>query len=385
MSKLPRLLALAICVGLLATAAAQAQSVVDAPGFVAGPRVIAEGLLWSSSQGVWLTSPAAGPRMLVPGVSLGSVLAGSGWIVVERPAGISAARLGRRLAAVPLLRRCLPVKRASGARLVAVAGGELYAVVRAGCLHQRGNGGDELVRIRLGRPGARSLAMVSSGAVSLAAAGPRLALTYTRPTVFGPVSVDMLSARSGQLLYRLRSPKNDLLTHPTTELDTSGDALVTGTLPVEPGPVVTGWWADARSHAVHALSGLQAGGPPYPYTDSLLVAAISDGYIAYESYTERGAQEIEVLDLATRKTRAVATFPGSASVLGVDLDNSRLAWAQQSFGFTSPTPSETCVTQTSPLGPVMLAQTDISIPSTPIVVEGDPISPRTGPLCPPPP
>jgi hypothetical protein len=91
-----------------------------------------------------------------------------------------------------------------------------------------------------------------------------------------------------------------------------------------------------------------------------------------------------VRNLSSDTTRTLATFPGSARVLGIGLHGTHLAWAQQSLGYTTPTSSDPCVTQTQALGPVQLISASIDA-SKPISEPGEPVPPPTGPLCPPPP
>ena len=118
-----------------------------------------------------------------------------------------------------------------------------------------------------------------------------------------------------------------------------------------------------------------AGGPATRLRD-----ALSDGRIAYVSNSE-GVEQIDVLNLATRKVSMMATFPGSARVDGIGLRKNRLAWAQQSTGLNVVRTaigggfSESC--ERVQLSPVELASLDLRyVPYSPIVVSGVPIPPQ---------
>jgi hypothetical protein len=359
-------LSLAVLWALSMGTAAQARTTGDAPGFSSGPRFVSGGLLWSGLKGVSL-STAAGTRLLVPGAELSAVLVEDGWTVRVEPTRLEVGRTGGRLAPVRALRRC----RAGTPEdwLDALAGGNLYTIVRASCISQRAGNAQFLVRVRLGSGALHAIARVPSGALALVAAGRRLALTYkSSGGPAGRVRVEILDASSARLLYSVTAPPStNLNRYGETQMDSAGDVLVSGfQLIPPPGPAVAfAWWGNARTRVGRAL------GPT-----ASVAAALSDGHIAYAT-NRGGVEHIDLLSLATRKTRTMVTFPGSARVEGVGLDNTRLAWAQQSYGYT--TQGSGCASLDA-VGSAELAETSLSSSGPPVVVKGVPVPPApTGP------
>ena len=118
---------------------------------------------------------------------------------------------------------------------------------------------------------------VPSGAISLAAAGPRLALTYEvgaastyethEPGQEGKVQVAVLDSRNGRLLYRLAPPSGkygEPGRYRETQLDAKGDVLVTSIRhrPLPSGGEAIGWWGSPKTRIARPLeSGFEA---PYP-------------------------------------------------------------------------------------------------------------------------
>lgn len=357
--------------------------------FIAGPRVVSGGLLWSGARGVSLASMSGGSRLLARGASLSDVVGDRDWIAVSDRRGVRAARLGGRLVTVGLLHRCPPVESPAGrqprAPLVALVRADLYAVIGSPCLHGPRAAEPELVRVQLARGGVRVLARIPAGAMTLAASGARLALTY--PTVpRHRTQVDVRDAANGRSLFSVSAPANQPVDgSPSTQIDSVGDVLVTGTFSVGPSTIVEGWWGNRHRRVGQALEGLQVGNYPEPGTPAYhsppVAAALSDGRLAYATYANGSDETIAVRDLATNTTRTVVSFPGSAGVLGVGLQGTRLGWAQQSLGFTTSMP---CVTQSRALGPVQLVEASVEV-SRPIIEVGAPVPPRNGPICPPPP
>jgi hypothetical protein len=172
-----------------------------------------------------------------------------------------------------------------------------------------------------------------------------------------------------------------------TQIDAEGDVVITDTIFIPPGDIAEGWWGNPQIHAGRPLENLEVGAYPQPANLELAtsaVVALSNGRLAYATYSTSSREVIDLRNLATNSTRTIVRFPGSAGVLGIALNGSRLAWAQQSLGYTTPTTADPCVTQTHALGPVQLIHTSTHT-STPIIEAGDPVAPPTGPLCPPPP
>jgi len=380
-----RVLTLAALHVLSSGAVARAHAGVDAPGLNYGPTVVRGGLLWSGPAGVSLSS-AGGTRLLVAGAQLPEVLLQGGWIVVVKGSGQPrAGRRGGRLAAVQSLRHCVPAEEMGERRWrVAVADGNLYTIVQASCLGRPPRQGQFLVRARLGTGTVHAIGRVPNGAVSLSAAGRRLALTYE---AHGPrgnrVRVDVRDSTTARLLYSVSSPNEEGAPYPYRgmQIDAQGDVLVTDHfIFLGPGDVsfTRGWWGSAKTRLGYELD--QQGSA---------IASLSEGRIAYAS-DRGGVEHIDVLNLTTRKTRTPVTFPGSVRVEGVGLRSDRLAWAQQSYGYQTITGTPIGTTVQSrcvaygPVGPTELAETTISAHRLPLVVKGISVPPAVGPTCTPP-
>jgi hypothetical protein len=367
---------------------AAAQAVVQAPGFSRGPEVVSGGLLWAGSssghESVFL-STATATRVLVPDANLSEVRLDDGWVVVDHATGLKVGRLGRPLRAVHALARCPPIQvNPEGGRLEAVANGNLYAVVHASCL---GFAGDAqfVVRVPLGVGTLHVLGRVSSDAISFAAAGSLLALTYEMPTK-GRVQVELLDSRNAHMVHRLTLPKplERGVRYRETQLDAQGDVLVS-TLKHLPPPgsgESLGWWGNAKTQVARQLdSGFE---PSIP--GRIAYASLSDGRIAYASRST-GELSIDVLNLATDTVRTIVTFSGAARLEGFALDRTFLAWAQQDDTYiTKPEgpPVLSCVTQ-APVGSPELAETPLSAEGLPVIVKVSPGPRPAGPGCPPPP
>jgi hypothetical protein len=349
--------------------AASARAAVNAPGFDSGPEIVAGGLLWWGENGVSL-SGAAGTRLLVP---LGpdawttTVQVNAGWTVVAERKRLELGRIGARLAPVRALRHCRAGVPESWH--VALSEGALYTIVRAGCLGRRSRQAQFLVRIRLATGALHVIARVRSGAVSLVAAGGRLALTYEVANVQrNRVEVEILDASNARALYRVSAPASDHAPERDvhTQLDAAGEVLVQGST----GPVSCdcsfAWW----------------GGPATPIGRALAVnseASLSQGRIAYAT-SQGGVEHIDLLNLKTQKTRTMVAFPGSARIEGVGLGDGRLAWAQRSYGYTTATKAHACV-ESTPVGYTELLEMPLSAPFNPIVVHGIAVPPAAGPIC----
>jgi hypothetical protein len=257
----------------------------------------------------------------------------------------------------------------AGAWTVAVAGGNLYTIAQASCLARRPGQAQFLVHVRLGTGTVEAIGRVRSGAISLAAAGGRLALTY-KTGVRGPVRVEVVSSSNAKLLYSVTEPPREEgrgYGRLETQIDSEGDVLVTDP-PFR--REAFGWWGNATKRVGSLL-----------HQTGFVGGSLSAGRIAY--LTGRGGVEhIDVLNLRTRKTRTEVTFPGSARVLGVGLGKTRVAWAQQSFGYAVRTNAgpRSCV-EIVPVGSPELAETALSASGPPIVVKGVPVSPVPGLRC----
>jgi hypothetical protein len=413
-----RLLTLVVTLTLLAVDVTRAQAVVPAPGFSSGPKVVSDGLLWAGwarnlgKENVFL-STATGTRLLVPDAELSAVNVNDGWVVVAEASGPKVGRIGRGLRPVRGLHRCPPIQGyREGEGLEALTNGDLYAVVRATCLGRRPRHAQLLVRVQLGTGNLHVVGRVPSGAISLAAAGSRLALTYgagARPTDESPavtrVRVEVVDARNGRLLYSLAPPESrrwslreiqlvDEGRYRETQLDAKGDVLVISGLAhrvhgLERAPIPSeafGWWGAPRTRVGRPLE-----------TGSIFDASLSEGRIAYsregeyatsregEYATSReGETSIHVLNLTTGKTRTIVTFFGSVMVGGFGVGRIGLAWAQQNYAYTirpEDPPRLACVRE-APVGSPALVETPISTVAPPIIVKATPGPRPVGPLCP---
>jgi hypothetical protein len=366
----------------------QAHAALQAPGLFAGPQVVRGGLIWAGSlpgqENVFL-STVSSTRLLVRDAELSEVRVDDGWVVVANPSGVRAARIGRPLRAVQALRRCpSSLSEREGDQDEAVANGNLYAVVRASCLGLRPGGAQLLVGVRLGTGKLRVIGMVSGGANSLAAAGSRLALTYeagARPAdeALAPrrVRVEVVDARTARLLYRLSPPPGQSGRYRETQLDTKGDVLVTSVGHLPDGHA-SGWWGNPRTRV----------GRPLESENTGPAASLSEGRIAYASSRE-GETSIDVLDLASGRTRTTVTFSGSARLQGFGLGRTVLAWAQQSYAYKLYTERHeqgrpSCVGE-APVGSTELIETPLSAVGLPIVVTASPGPRPAGRRCPVPP
>jgi hypothetical protein len=379
------------CVGF-ALLPAVAGAVVDAPGFSSGPKVVSDGLLWEGrslgQENVFL-STAGGTSLLVRYAGLSAVHVEGGWVVVAEASGPKVGRIGRRLRTVRGLHRCPPIPGyREGTSVEAVANGNLYAVVGASCLGRRPRSAQFLVCVRLSTGNLHVIGRVSSGAISLAAAGSRLALAYetgARPTdetlAGSRVRVEVVDSRNARRLHSVAPPPGERGryrgAYRETQLDTKGDVLVTsyGAGPL-PGPgEAFAWWGTPGTRI----------GRPFK-SNSSFGASLSEGRIAYATRRE-GETNIDLLNLATGETRTIVTFSGAARVDGFGLGRTVLAWAQQNYAYTikpEGPPLLSCVTE-APVGSPELAETPLSAVAAPVVIEATPGPRPVGTVCPPPP
>jgi hypothetical protein len=372
----------------------QARAAVQAPGFVGGPRVVSGGLLWagiSSGQENVFLSTSTSTRLLVPDADLSAVRVDDGWAVVDEASGPKVGKIGQRLRAVQRLRRCPPIRsnRVEGDRLEAVANDNLYAVVRASCFGRRPGDAQLLVRVHLGTDNLHVIGTVPSGAISLAAAGSRLAMTYeigagpihetSQPAQDGSVRVEVVESRNAHVLYRLAPPQTEPGRYRETQLDAKGDVLVTSVRHVPPpdGGKPFGWWGNPRTRVGRPLK-----------SEYRFGASLSEGHIAYVTSGEGRTESLDVLNLATGKTRTIVTLIGSASLQGFGLGKTILAWAQQNYGYklynARQDPGPSCV-GTALVGSAELTERPLSAAGPPIIVNASLGPSPAGPDCPTPP
>jgi hypothetical protein len=215
---------------------------------------------------------------------------------------------------------------------------------------------------------------VPNGAISLAAAGSRVALAY--PLGAGRVRVEVVDSRDARLLFRLAPPREKSgRFDPGTQIDSQGNVLVTSE-ELSPGPgggEEFGWWATPRSRAGHSLH------------NGAFSASLSDGRIAYFAYVSESERSIDVLNLATGKTRSAVTFSGPVSPEGLGLSNNILAWAQQHYAYQLTGKEKNGCVGYFAIGPAELTATRLSATGLPIAVEASPSIPPAGRFCPAPP
>jgi hypothetical protein len=362
----------------------------EAPGFSDGPEVVKDGLLWVAGRtlgqkNVFL-STGGGTRLLVRDAELSAVHVEDGWVVVAEARGTKVGRVGRRLGSVRWLHRCPPIPGSGeGDRVEAVANGNIYAVVRASCLGRRPRSAQFLVQVRLSTGDLHVSGRVPSGAISLAAARSRLALTYethARPTdetlAGSRVRVEVVDSRNARRLYSVAPPPGERSryggAYRETQLDAKGDVLVNsyGAGP-PPGPgEALAWWGTPGTRI----------GRPFQ-SNSGFGASLSEGRIAYATKRE-GETRIGLLDLATGEARTIVTFSGAARMKGFSLGRTVLAWARQNYAYALEPEGPPCITE-APVGTPELAETLISAAAPPITIAAT-LGPRpVGTGCPPPP
>lgn len=392
-------LTLAVLCALCMASDARAQPAIQAPEYRSGPNVVSGGLLWSglsAGHDNVLLSTDTGTRLLVEDANLSTVVVNDGWVLVAKPSGPEVGRVGGPLRAPPGLRHCLPIQvnaRASDEssdtvilsspergratvgdgpedRLDAIANGELYAVVRASCLDRGPKHAQLLVRMRLGTGDLEVIGRVPSGAISLAAAGARVALTY-ETGAGSRVRVDVLDAHNAQLLFSLAPPDASGGFHyDHTQIDSKGDVLVTSTLITLPAYNAFGWWGNASARV----------GQPLPAGEKV-TPSLYEGQIAYVPSREGEVESVKLLDLATQQTQTIVTFSGTARIEGLGLGVTGLAWAQQTYEYTlveSQWGASTCDFLTR-AGPAELLTAPISQSGPPITVSHT--STPTAPGC----
>jgi hypothetical protein len=372
----------------------RAEAAIRAPSYEAGPEVVSGGLLWSDfslGQPNVLLSTASGTRLLVQNARLSAVAVNDGWMLVARPSGPEVGRIGGPLAPVRRLRSCPPVQigeqvptpagtAAVGSherepavisdepedRLDTVANGDLYAVVRASCIDHGLEHARLLVRVRLRSGALHVIGPVPPGAISLAASGSRIALTYETGVERG-VRVEVLDAHSARLLYRLSPPVGERgRFYKETQIDAKGDVLVTSGSFRPPGVSSYGWWAGAGTRVGHPLP-----------TGERIAATLAAGRIAYVPASEDESEDIELLDLKTHITRTIVTFSGSATIEGLGLDSTAVAWAQLRYSYALNRDGENssgphfCVGYAQ-TGPTELTDTPLDPPGPPISLSASP-------------
>ncbi len=320
---------------------------------------------------------------------------------------VLAGRLGGRLRQVAPLRRCLPLRPASGAigpsaqaseLLLAISGERLFAVVDPRCLHRAGYGRAAIIAINLKTRSWSLLIPIPAGAIGLAAAEGRLAVTLASTTASpraARATVVVYDTHTQRRLFRISVPQTqERVLSLVTAVDSLGDVLVTVTNhhPPPSTQASSGWWATPRSPAAHALPALITTGPAIsssgargepPRTGA---AALSDGRVAYATGSGYEGERIEVLNVRNRRTRTVIQMRSEMWLLGLDFAGDALTWAQQSAvpeGSGGPVPGGgtyfSCVIK--PLGPAELRFVDLRSVTASGLVVGEPLPAADQPPC----
>jgi hypothetical protein len=389
-----RIVGMSIALLLAISGVANAQTVGNAPGFESGPRVTTGGLLWSGARGVSL-STNTGTDLLNPKAPLSSTLVQNGWAVTIRRRGLQVDRVGVKHNPLIVKPGCSPLEPEPYSWMDALDGGSLYVVIRGSCVGKSPAMAPFLVKVPLRSSGFQVLARAPDGVRSLAAAGNKIAIAYKSQPTSRRVQVEVLSGRRARPLYSVNGPAGGGLSPNgkdgslALQLDAEGDVLATNTGRLPPPSLIRalGWWASPTKRAAHPIHSLylDESAEPTPNNNNFraeAAAALWNGQIAYET-TGNNRRQIDLLNLSSNQSHTEVSFPGSARLLGLGLGTERLAWAQQSIGWTIPEATGGCVTRALPLSPVELVE--INPLAEPLVIDGAPVPPATGPECPPPP
>jgi hypothetical protein len=219
-------------------------------------------------------------------------------------------------------------------RLLVTSGVRLFAIVDPVCLHRYGYGHAAILVEYQHTRAWKLLAPIPTGALSLAAAGDRLAITY----VSDVTNIAVYDSRTGRHLFRVTAtPDSRRLAPPSTAVDDLGDLLVTetGSRPPPSTRASLGWWASPGRPVAHelallttdsAFSDAKPSGKPSAPT---VAAALSHGRIAYATGGRYVGERIQVLNLHTGRTRTAVRLQGETGLLGLDLTGDKLTWTQQ--------------------------------------------------------
>lgn len=327
-------------------------SAVDAPKFLAGPRITKAGLIWLSASGPRLTSSTGVNKRLSGGRALPVNSPDSKWEAQESRKGVLVGEIGARPSNIAPLHGCPPLRAtnalqqtfaAKPSSLLAISGARLFAIVDPICLRRHGYGHAAILIEDLGTRVWKLLAPVPTGALSLAAAGKRLAITYvsnpaTSATAEGETKVAVYDSRTGRRLFRVTTALTARqATPPSTAVDDLGDVLVTETIrrPPPSTRASSGWWASPARPVAHELSQLittesaiSNANPAYETVPSG-AAAIAHGRIAYATGGRYSGERVQVLNLRSGRTQTAVRLQGETGLLGLGLAGDELAWAQQ--------------------------------------------------------
>jgi len=224
-------------------------SIVDAPGLAAGPLITDAGLVWESSQGVMLTDPAGGSKVLAPlDAHNGDGFVDLAWFGVDqwalaRPSGVFAGQIGGALSELRPLRKCNPGSPATppGAAMYALSRGHLFAALPEPCFPTSKAPLGVVLDINLDSRHSRVLARIPGTLDGVAASGRYVALAYSSPPlglITPPSSrtpsqeprlfVRVLDAGTGAVVNQIPAPAS-LKEYGASaiQVDGRGDVLVT--------------------------------------------------------------------------------------------------------------------------------------------------------------
>jgi hypothetical protein len=227
--------------------------------------------------------------------------------------------------------------------LLAISRARLFAIVDPICLGRHDYGHAAILVEDLHTRAWKLLAAIPAGALSLATAGERIAITYvshqaTSTAEAGETKVAVYNGQTGRRLFRVTAAlAARQATPPNTAVDDLGDVLVTETVrrPPPSTRASSGWWASPGRPVAHELRRLITTEQTIPKTNLgyeatlRAAAAVSHGRIAYATGDSYEGETIQVLNLHNERKRTVVSLQGEAGLLGLDLADDELAWAQQ--------------------------------------------------------
>jgi hypothetical protein len=382
------LLVLACWSAPAATAATVAVS--EAPGMESGPLITAAGTVWAGAQGISLRRANGAISVLAPpgapsfDNARDEAWFGARWWLLATNGGLLAGRIGGPLRRLPgVLQGCNPGSATyTIAPLLAVSGAHLFAALAPACRRRHPTRFGTLISVDLRTRRWSVLARAPGEPTALAAAGPYVALAYTRPRRAGaplgsgePYSaVRIWRAGGGPPAATIMPPAQSAAGIGSLQIDERGHVLVSEECCSSSQLQATiaqplrreDFWVGApdRKRGVRVVLGRGA--------------SLSDGRIAYVSVAYAPTSAIEILTLASGARRTVATFSGTVGVSGLMLAGDELAWGQRSSALVGD--QSGCGTVF--LTPPQLASVDLrKIPAEAFTQIGPPAPPSQGREC----
>jgi hypothetical protein len=362
----------------------------EAPGMEAGPVITAAGTVWAGSEGISLRRAGGRTTALAPPGApsfqgfVDQAWFGGRWWVLATTRGLLAGIVGGPMRPLPrVLQGCNPGStRYTIPPLLAVSGARLFALLAPVCRRRHPASFGTLISVDLATNRWRVLALAPGEPDALAAAGPYVALAYSRPRREGTTNGDgkpstavrIWSAGSGHAVATIAAPAGTPAGIGSLQLDARGHVLASRECCAANGPLATVampprieyFWlgSPGTKRAVRVSLGPDA--------------SLSDGRIAYVGSREGPGSAIDVLTLATGRRHTVTTFSGTAGVSGVALAGDELAWGQRSSAIVATQGG--CGTVF--LSPPQVATVNLRVlPSEPFAETGPPV-PGGGRECP---